>query len=114
MIQDVVINLSATRAQAEKFGNDIFYYEKRIAEVTPNRYELLNPVHTYNAIKVSELKVTAASVSFRVWSFAHMIMESIVLVDNGGGSLIINNYYIHNYGYCFGQDSDSRVNWKLA
>ncbi|KAF2899070.1 hypothetical protein ILUMI_07107 [Ignelater luminosus] len=61
LIRDVVVYLSVTRIEAEKFGEDMFYYEKRIAEITPHSYEMLNPVNTHNSIKLSELKITAAS-----------------------------------------------------
>nr|CAH7760420.1 unnamed protein product [Callosobruchus chinensis] len=36
-IRDVVIYMSTARNDATKFGNDIFSYEKRIAEITPDR-----------------------------------------------------------------------------
>lgn len=36
----------------------MFYYEQRIADVTPESHELFNPVSTYNPIKVSELAIT--------------------------------------------------------
>lgn len=52
-----------TTTEAKKFAEDMFNYEKRIAEITPQSHTLLNPVHTYNSVKISELKITAASVS---------------------------------------------------
>lgn len=55
--------MSGTKTEAEKFGNDIFYYEKRIAEVMPNGVEMSNPINTNNFIKVSELKETVQTVS---------------------------------------------------
>lgn len=57
-IRDVLIYLGAARTEATKFATDLFSYEKRIAEITPHRYELLNPITTYNAISLSELKQT--------------------------------------------------------
>lgn len=63
-IRDTVIYLSGTKTEAEKFGNDIFYYEKRIAEVMPEGIDLTNPINTNNFIKVSELKETVQTVSY--------------------------------------------------
>lgn len=58
-IRDVIIHLSNTaRNEATKFGTDMFSYEKRIAEVTPNTINLQNPVAMYNTISLSELKDT--------------------------------------------------------
>lgn len=57
------MSLQATSNEAVKFSNDMFYYEKRIAEITPEAEFLQDPVKTYNPISVSELKITAASVS---------------------------------------------------
>lgn len=62
-MKDVVILLRATSSEAQKFSTDIFFYEKRIAEITPLTQILIDPVKTYNPISVSELKITAASVS---------------------------------------------------
>ncbi|XP_018570152.1 protein gone early [Anoplophora glabripennis] len=58
-IRDVIIHLSSTaRNEATKFGTDMFSYEKRIAEVTPNTIDLQNPVAMYNSVSISELKET--------------------------------------------------------
>ncbi|XP_025829538.1 protein gone early-like isoform X2 [Agrilus planipennis] len=57
-IRDIIINLSVTKTDAEKFSTDMFYYEKRIAEITPNSFELMNMVNTYNLVKLSELHYT--------------------------------------------------------
>ncbi|KAG5881500.1 hypothetical protein JTB14_001644 [Gonioctena quinquepunctata] len=57
-IRDVVIYMSTARNEATKFGTDMFYYEKRIAEITPDTISLQNPITTYNAISLSELKQT--------------------------------------------------------
>nr|CAH7760421.1 unnamed protein product [Callosobruchus chinensis] len=50
--------MSTARNDATKFGNDIFSYEKRIAEITPDRVTLQNPIATYNMISLSELRET--------------------------------------------------------
>ncbi|CAH1968446.1 unnamed protein product [Acanthoscelides obtectus] len=50
--------MSSARNEATKFGNDIFSYEKRIAEITPDRVMLQNPITTYNIISISELRET--------------------------------------------------------
>lgn len=73
LVRDAVIYLTATKTEAEKFGNDIFYYEKRIAEITPDPVSLQNPINTNNFIRLSELKETVRTVS-----------------------LIFNKYYLEN------------------
>lgn len=72
-IRDVVISLSSTRNKAAKFGRDIFNYEKRIAEITPDLANLQNPITTYNAVSLAELKLTTSTVSLTVFfcSFAN-------------------------------------------
>ncbi|XP_022917898.2 protein gone early [Onthophagus taurus] len=57
-ISDVVINFGATKEDADRFGRDLFYYEKRIAEVTPESYELQDPILTYNIRTIHELTQT--------------------------------------------------------
>ncbi|VEN42156.1 unnamed protein product, partial [Callosobruchus maculatus] len=57
-IRDVIIYMSTARNEATKFGNDIFSYEKRIAEITPDRVTMQNPIATYNMISLSELRET--------------------------------------------------------
>lgn len=55
-IRDVVIHLSTTKTEASKFAEDMFSYEKRLAEITPDRASLRHPITTYNAFTLSELK----------------------------------------------------------
>lgn len=61
LIRDIVINLGAPKANAETFGNDVFFYEQRIAEMTPETSDLLDPIHSYNPIHLSELKLTSST-----------------------------------------------------
>lgn len=61
LIRDVVMNMDALSSEAKKFGGDIFFYEKRIAEITPDLSVLSNPINTYNPMRVSDLKVAAAT-----------------------------------------------------
>ncbi|GLV32218.1 gone early [Carabus blaptoides fortunei] len=65
LLKDIVVLLRATSSEAIKFSTDIFYYEKRLAEITPESTLLQDPIYTYNPISVSELKITAASLPLR-------------------------------------------------
>lgn len=65
LIKDITILMGVTSSEALKFSTDIFFYEKRIAEITPDSQFQQDPVKTYNPITVSELKITAASVSIQ-------------------------------------------------
>ncbi|XP_049819342.1 protein gone early [Aethina tumida] len=58
LIRDVIIPLNTASNEATKFGIDMFSYEKRIAEITPDPVILRNPIHTYNVRTLSELKET--------------------------------------------------------
>lgn len=62
-IKDVVIDLSATASDAARFGRDIYNYEKRIAEVTPEAVVLQDVTRTRKTFKVSQLNDIAPSVS---------------------------------------------------
>ncbi|KAJ8937633.1 hypothetical protein NQ314_011773, partial [Rhamnusium bicolor] len=57
-ISDVIRYLSTARNEATKFGTDMFSYEKRIAEITPDSISQQNPITTYNSVSISELKET--------------------------------------------------------
>lgn len=50
-----MINFGASAVDANKFGTDLFSYEKRIAEITPNLETLQNPISIYNTRRLSEL-----------------------------------------------------------
>lgn len=62
LLRDVVIYLGSARNEAEKFGNDIFNYEKRIADITPKSQNRQNPIKTCNYITLSVLKTTVNNV----------------------------------------------------
>ncbi|XP_066139998.1 protein gone early [Euwallacea fornicatus] len=62
-IRDVVISLSSSRNEAAKFAKDIFNYEKRIAEVTPDAALLCNPIKR-NSTALEHLKITTSTIPF--------------------------------------------------
>lgn len=70
-MQDIVLKLKASSTDASKFSTDTFYYEKRIAEITPESIHLQDPINTSNTISVSELKLTASSVSLSCFYNMH-------------------------------------------
>ena len=61
-ISDVVINFSATKEEADRFGRDLYNYEKRIAEITPDSAGFQNPIQTYNLRTIRELSETVPQV----------------------------------------------------
>lgn len=62
-LKDVVRLLGATKADANEFAENMFHFEKRIAEITPTIEELQDPLATYNRLNISRLKEVASSVS---------------------------------------------------
>ncbi|KAF7270096.1 hypothetical protein GWI33_016897 [Rhynchophorus ferrugineus] len=63
-IRDVVINLNTPKSEASKFAQDIYSYEKRIAEVTPSRASSRNPITSYNTMALFELKDAHSMIPF--------------------------------------------------
>lgn len=55
--------LGATSTDASSFAEEMFHFEKRIAEITPSLDELQDPATTYNRVTLDALKSYAQSVS---------------------------------------------------
>jgi len=58
---DVSQLLGATSGDASIFSNDMFHYEKRIAEITPASKQE-DPFHSHRRFKLSKLKEIAGMV----------------------------------------------------
>ncbi|KAL1516794.1 hypothetical protein ABEB36_000651 [Hypothenemus hampei] len=80
-IRDVVISLSSTKNEAGKFAKDIFNYEKRLAEINPERVQLQNPIKTYNAISLSELKQTT-STQIPFYDILQAMFPDVTITEN--------------------------------
>jgi predicted metalloendopeptidase len=63
-LKDMVQLLGATSTDASSFAEEMFHFEKRIAEITPSLDELQDPATTYNRITLDALKSYAQSVSW--------------------------------------------------
>ncbi|XP_066995595.1 endothelin-converting enzyme 2 [Anabrus simplex] len=61
-VRDVVLQLGATSSDAQAFSQDLFFFQKRIAEMTPDPEELQNPVATNRRVTITNLTVTARSI----------------------------------------------------
>ncbi|XP_050300559.1 protein gone early [Anthonomus grandis grandis] len=79
-IRDVVISLSSTQSEAAKFAKDMFNYEKRLAEVYPDRISLQNPVTTNSAISIFELKETTSTIPF--FDILQAMFTEVTISDN--------------------------------
>ncbi|CAG9770513.1 unnamed protein product [Ceutorhynchus assimilis] len=79
-IKDVVISLSSTKNNAVKFGKDIFNYEKRLAEITPDLVSLQDPITTYNAVSMAELKHTTSTIPF--YDILQAMYPEVSISDN--------------------------------
>lgn len=71
---DVSQLLGATSGDASIFSNDMFHYEKRIAEITPaNKQE--DPFNSHRRFKLSKLKEIAGMVR----RYDHIIIYVVVI-----------------------------------
>lgn len=61
-LRDAVSNLGATSTAADRFSDETFHFEKRIAEITPPLVDLQDPTHA-TIVTVKTLKILAPSVS---------------------------------------------------
>lgn len=61
-LKDVVQLLGATSNDAASFSEDMFFFEKRLAEVTPDVSDL-RPLQAANKLSLADLRNLAQSVS---------------------------------------------------
>jgi hypothetical protein len=61
-LRDAVSNLGATSTAADRFSDETFHFEKRIAEITPSLADLQDPTRA-TIVTVKMLKILAPSVS---------------------------------------------------
>jgi predicted metalloendopeptidase len=64
-LKDMVQLLGATSTDASQFAEEMFHFEKRIAEITPSTDELQDPATTYNRMTLHEQRQIAQSVSVK-------------------------------------------------
>jgi hypothetical protein len=65
-LKDAVQLLGATSLEATKFAEEVFHFEKRIAELTPNTEDIINPVKSIQILNVADLQRQSFSVC-RAW-----------------------------------------------
>uniref|UniRef100_A0A1B6CAA0 Peptidase M13 N-terminal domain-containing protein n=1 Tax=Clastoptera arizonana TaxID=38151 RepID=A0A1B6CAA0_9HEMI len=63
-LKDAAQTLGATSSNAESFSEEIFSYEKRIAEILPDTRNR-DPFRTYNKMTIDELKTLAPSLQLK-------------------------------------------------
>jgi hypothetical protein len=71
-LRDAVNNLGATSTAADRFSDETFHFEKRIAEITPSPVDLQDPTHS-TIVTVEKLKILAPSVSQLCYEHTHII-----------------------------------------
>jgi predicted metalloendopeptidase len=62
-LRDVVSHLGATSTAADRFSDETFHFEKRIAEITPSPVDLQDPTRA-TIVTVDKLKTLAPSIPF--------------------------------------------------
>ncbi|EFX68571.1 hypothetical protein DAPPUDRAFT_228911 [Daphnia pulex] len=61
-LKDAVQLLGATSLEATKFAEEVFHFEKRIAELTPNTEDIINPVKSIQILNVADLQRQSFSI----------------------------------------------------
>nr|CAD7396102.1 unnamed protein product [Timema poppensis] len=61
-LKDAVQKLGATSTEAATFSEEMYHFEKRIAEVTPEWSALQNPLTSYTKISIGEFENKASSI----------------------------------------------------
>jgi len=87
--KDVVQLLGATSYQGGQFAIEIFNFEKRISEVTPDPSDLLDPLITFHTVTLSDLKSMSQTVTFRCNNVFHLMIEYNYFWN------IFTNYILH-------------------
>jgi hypothetical protein len=69
--KDVAQIMGTTSYQGERFATDMFNFEKRIAEITPEERNMSDPVSSLQKLSVGELKSMSntVSISFNDFEF---------------------------------------------
>lgn len=75
-LKDAVQLLGATSLEATKFAEEVFHFEKRIAELTPNTEDILNPIKSIQIMNVADLQRQSFSVR-------HQLRELVVPFQRG-------------------------------
>ena len=84
-LKDSAQLLGAASPEAHKFSIDMFNFEKRLAEITPEESFLNNPVKTNNRMTVKDLHTTSMNVPWleilkAAYSDAQMSEETEIVV----------------------------------
>lgn len=64
-LKDVVQLMGVVSSKASQFAEEIFHFEKRIAEMTPSKEETRMPLQAYHRKTVKDLKKDAPSIPWR-------------------------------------------------
>lgn len=64
-LKDVAQLLGAINTDASSFSDEMFYFERRIAEIIPENSSMkTDPIASYHRITLADLKVSAPSVRY--------------------------------------------------
>ena len=78
-LKDAVQLLGATSLEATKFAEEVFHFEKRIAELTPNTEDIINPVKSIQILNVADLQRQSFSVKLVVPSSHRRHHQQLVI-----------------------------------
>lgn len=76
-LKDVAQLLGAINTDASSFSDEMFYFERRIAEIMSENSSLkTDPIASYHRMTLGDLKVSAPSVSFKEFFYFDLCIKN--------------------------------------
>ncbi|XP_054719596.1 endothelin-converting enzyme-like 1 [Uloborus diversus] len=116
-IKNTMQEMGVTLNEAVRFADDVFYYEKRIAEITPTADELRNTKDLYAILKVKELDRLSTSISWtdllqryfpdfvkpdtEVAVLSEKYFRDISKIISSTDNVVLNNYCMWRFMHAF-------------
>ncbi|KAF4520934.1 hypothetical protein B566_EDAN008909 [Ephemera danica] len=114
-LKDMVQLLGATSTDASGFSEEMFHFEKRIAEITPTTEELRDPALTNNLMTLEEIRNLAQSIPLQEILRAMFPMATI---DDKTELLVVSKQYLNKVSMIISTTDRSALNnyvmWTFA
>ncbi|XP_046444687.1 endothelin-converting enzyme 2-like isoform X1 [Daphnia pulex] len=114
-LKDAVQLLGATSLEATKFAEEVFHFEKRIAELTPNTEDIINPVKSIQILNVADLQRQSFSIP---WLEILRAIYPTTVFDDSTELLITSPDYLKDISSVVSSSDRSTLNnylmWRLA
>lgn len=114
-LKDAVQLLGATSLEAAKFAEEVFHFEKRIAELTPNTEDIMNPMKSIQILNVADLQRQSFSIP---WLEILRAIYPTTVFDDSTELLITSPEYLKDVSSIVSSSDRSTLNnylmWRLA